>query len=71
MGLSLDTNVVAINDVNDIRPAAEALRDIVAEMGGFRCVMSDNIASKQPMVDAEGNVLASSVFGFTAPHEQW
>ena len=71
MALSLDTRVVSINQVADIRSAAEALRDIISEMGGYRCVISDNIASKQPMVDAEGNVLAAAVFGFTQPHELW
>ena len=71
MGLSLDTRAVTISTSADIRPAAEALRDIVAEMGNFRAVVVDNIASKQPMVDAEGHILASDVFGFIQPHEQW
>ena len=71
MGLSLDTRAVTIRTSADIRPAAEALRDMVTEMGNFRAVVVDNIASKQPMVDAEGHILASDVFGFIQPHEQW
>lgn len=71
MAISIDTNVVAIRDVTDIRRAAEALRDIATEMGPYWVVAADNIASKQPMVDAEGNVLAAAVFGHTAPNQLW
>ena len=55
----------------DIRPAAEALRDIAKELGNFRVAACANIASKQPMVDAEGNILASGVFGWAASKDQW
>src|ERR1700741_3910446 len=55
----------------DIRPAAEALRDIAKELGNFRAAACDNIASKMPMHDAEGNILACDVFGWPGSKEQW
>jgi DNA-binding CsgD family transcriptional regulator len=55
----------------DIRPAAEALRDIARELGNFRPAACDNIASKTPMRDAEGRILASEIFGWPASREQW
>jgi len=55
----------------DIRPAAEALRDIAREIGNFRVAACDNIASKMPMHDAEGNILAFDIFGWPASKEQW
>lgn len=60
-----------IRKAADIRPAAEALRDIAREIGNFRVAACDNIASKQPMRDAEGRILASDVFGWPASKEQW
>jgi DNA-binding CsgD family transcriptional regulator len=62
---------VNLKTAADIRPAAELLRDLAWEAGRFRVAMCDNIATKQPMVDAQGNVLASDVFGWTEPHERW
>lgn len=60
-----------IRSLADIRPAAEALRDIARELGNFRPAACDNIASKMPMHDAEGHILASDVFGWPASREQW
>lgn len=60
-----------IFDAADIRPAAEALRDIARELGNFRVAACDNIASKMPMHDADGNVLAFDIFGWPASKEQW
>ncbi len=48
-----------------VRGAAERLRDIVHEMLGFRVAVCHNIAVSQPMVDADGDVLATGVFGWT------
>ncbi len=56
---------VRILDANGVRPAAEAFRRIVEEMGDFRIAACHNIAMKEPMVDASGAVLASDVFGWT------
>lgn len=55
---------VRLSSVDQIRPAAEALRDAVADMAGLRCAITDNIAVQEPMKDAGGEVLASAVFGF-------
>ena len=61
----------AIATLADIRPAAEALRDIARDIGNFRVAACANIASKMPMCDAEGNVLAHSIFGWPTSKEQW
>ena len=71
MGSSADTASVSIREASDIRRAAEALRDVAGEIGSFWVVAADNIASKQPMVDADGNVLAATVFGHTGPNQLW
>lgn len=69
--MELETGTVVVASKADIRRAAEAFRDAVAAMGRYRIVMSDNIASRRPMTDAEGAVLAEAVFGFVTPEEQW
>lgn len=61
----------AIQVAADIRPAAEALRDIARDLGNFRVAACANIASRSPMTDADGDVLASGVFGWPATKEQW
>ncbi|MEZ5656396.1 MAG: helix-turn-helix transcriptional regulator [Sphingobium sp.] len=61
----------AIDSVADIKAAAEALRDIAERLGDFRVAACANIASKMPMCDGDGEVLASSVFGWPASKEQW
>jgi DNA-binding CsgD family transcriptional regulator len=65
------TATIAITSVDDIRPAAEAFRDAVARLHDFRIIISDNIATKRPMQDADGEILGEAVFGFTTPAEQW
>ncbi|MGK2287134.1 helix-turn-helix transcriptional regulator [Pedomonas sp. V897] len=62
---------VTIRSPADIRRAAEEFKRIVSEMSDLRIAPCHNIASKQPMVDADGNVLAADVFGWAAPHERW
>jgi LuxR family quorum-sensing system transcriptional regulator CciR len=61
----LDLEDVRIATPGDVRPAAERLRDIVHDMLGFRVAICHNIALSHPMVDANGEVLATSVFGWT------
>lgn len=63
--MTLDIDSVRIAKPRDVRPAAENLRAIVAEMMDFRIAPCHSIASKQPMLDADGNILATSVFGWT------
>jgi DNA-binding CsgD family transcriptional regulator len=67
----MDTSIVTITGREDIRRAAEAFHDAVDMLGDYRVVMTDNIASLRPMVDADGNILAECVFGFTQPGQQW
>ena len=71
MTLRVHLRAVAINTIDDVRAAAEALRDIAMDTAGLRVAACDNIASKQPMIDGEGAILASEVFGWTAPDERW
>lgn len=62
---------VVVASKTDIRRAALAFRDTVASMGRYRIVISDDIATRRPMTDADGAILAEAVFGFTAPQDQW
>lgn len=62
---------VSITDRKDILRAAAAFRDAVLELHDLRIIMSDNIASRRPMMDADNQVLAEAVFGFSRPGEQW
>lgn len=60
---------VRIIDAASVRGAAEAFRDIVAEIGDFRIAATHNIAMKEPMVDADGAILARDVFGWTSDEQ--
>lgn len=55
----------------DIRGAALAIQKIAKENGNFRVAACANIASKHPMVDEDGKILASEVFGWPETKEQW
>lgn len=62
---------VSVRVMTDIRPAAEALRDMVrVQAPSFWIALSDNISSKRPMVDGDGDVLSSEVFGFVSDEER-
>lgn len=68
----VDLARVRIQSPDDVRSAAESLRDIAREMVGFRVAICHNIAVKQPMVDGEGAVLATDVFGWTLDeNDRW
>jgi DNA-binding CsgD family transcriptional regulator len=71
MGRLAETYDFAIQTVADIERAAVQLRCAGEALGGFRVATCDNIASKIPMQDGMGNVLAESVFGWTEPDERW
>ena len=63
---------VRILDRAGVRPAAEAFKRIVTELGDFRIAACHNIAMKEPMVDDEGAILASEVFGWTMEeNDRW
>jgi DNA-binding CsgD family transcriptional regulator len=69
--LKSDVARMTITSVKDIRGAAEALRDIAWERANLRVAVADNIASKNPLVDEDGAVLASEVFGWNGASEHW
>ncbi|MFB2560603.1 LuxR C-terminal-related transcriptional regulator [Sphingobium sp. sgz301303] len=62
---------ICIASIEDVRPAAEALRDLAKEIGNFQVAACANIASKSPMMDAQGHALASAVFGWPGSKDQW
>jgi LuxR family transcriptional regulator, quorum-sensing system regulator CciR len=62
---------VSIRSLADIRPAAEALHEIALSLGRLRTAACANIASKEPMVDGQGQVLATEVFGWGAQGPRW
>jgi LuxR family quorum-sensing system transcriptional regulator CciR len=61
----MDLSPIAIESPGDVRRAAEKLRALVEERVPWRIAICHNIAVKQPMIDADNNVLATSVFGWT------
>jgi DNA-binding CsgD family transcriptional regulator len=61
---------VTIRSVDDIRAAAIALND-AAHACGFRIAVAADIASKEPMLDAEGGILNAEIFGWVADGERW
>ncbi|MEM1020039.1 MAG: LuxR C-terminal-related transcriptional regulator [Pseudomonadota bacterium] len=71
MGIVADHFEFVINSVDDILPAAIKMRDMAEAIGGYRAAACDNIASKIPMKDHDGNVLAETIFGWTEESEQW
>ena len=71
LGLNELLERISIRSLEGIRPAAEALRDSAMSLTGLRVAPCANIASKEPMVDGNGNILASEVFGWCDPAERW
>jgi DNA-binding CsgD family transcriptional regulator len=71
MDLSASLAAVSVRCMADVRHAAEAMRDIVFACTGLHVIAVDNIASKAPMEDADGNILAPDVFGWTGENEHW
>jgi hypothetical protein len=71
MALRDEIRSVEIHSMADVRRAAEALRDIAWNRARLRTAVADNIASKTPMMDEDGAVIAAEVHGWTAPHERW
>jgi DNA-binding CsgD family transcriptional regulator len=61
---------VRIQGPFDIRRAAEALNAIALECG-MRAAPAHDIADKRTPVDAEGNILAKDVFGWTDDERVW
>ncbi len=60
-----------ISSVEDIHKAAVALRDKARALGNYKVAACANIAAKDPMVDGDGNILASSVFSWVEADDIW
>jgi DNA-binding CsgD family transcriptional regulator len=68
----VNLDAIRIRKPEDVRPAAERLREMARDMAGLRVAICHNIAVKQMMLDAEGHILATSVFGWTQDeNDRW
>lgn len=63
-------DAVRVASPEGIRAAAEALHRIAMECG-LRAAPAHDIADKRTPVDAEGNILASEVFGWSDDEHVW
>ena len=63
-------DAVRVASPDGIRAAAEALHRIAMECG-LRAAPAHDIADKRTPVDAEGNILASEVFGWSDDEHVW
>ncbi len=61
---------VRISSQQDIRRAAEALQTIASDCA-MRVAVAHDIADKRTPVDADGNILASTVFGWSEDERVW
>lgn len=61
---------VNIRSVDDIHDAAVALNE-AARARQLRVAACADIASKEPMVDAEGGIVNGEIFGWLADDERW
>ncbi|HEX4892046.1 MAG TPA: LuxR C-terminal-related transcriptional regulator [Hyphomicrobiaceae bacterium] len=61
---------VTVRSVDDIRAAAEFLNHF-ALAHGLRAALCADVADKNPMRDASGEVLAEAVFGWSAEGDRW
>ena len=61
---------VTIRSIDDVHDAAVALNGIARERE-YRVALSDDIASNEPMVDADGGILNAEIFGWMDDGERW
>jgi DNA-binding CsgD family transcriptional regulator len=61
---------VTVRTVDDINPAAHALKAI-AEDRGFQVATWDDISSKEQMVDADGTIINADIFGWVEEGRRW
>ena len=62
---------LTVRSIAGIRDAAQALHETALSIANLRTAACANIASKDPMIDGEGQILASEVFGWREPGERW
>ena len=63
-------DAVRVANPADVRRAAQGLHDISISHG-YRAAPAHDIADKRTPVDAEGNILASTVFGWNLDDKVW
>lgn len=61
---------VTVRCIDDIYPAAMALKTL-AEERGLQVCTCDDISSKEPMVDADGTVINADLFGWIEDGRRW
>jgi hypothetical protein len=61
---------VTIRAVEDVRPAAIAIRDVALKLD-LRIAVCPDISSKEQMLDADGKIVNAEIFGWTADGERW
>lgn len=63
---------IRIISKNDVRRGAEAFREIIGELDDYRIAACHNISEKEPMIDGNGSILATTVFGWTdSDDDRW
>lgn len=65
-----DIDSVHVAGAADVRRAAEALHRLAMDVAQMRVALAHDIADKHTPVDAEGNLLARDVFGWTSDDEK-
>ena len=60
---------IRIKSPEDIRRSAEAFRDIVKKLVNMRIAASHNIAKNEALVDIEGQLIATEVFGWEGKND--
>jgi DNA-binding CsgD family transcriptional regulator len=61
---------VTIRSLDDVRAAAESIHQFASSYG-LRAALCDDISSNEPMVDADGTILAGDVFRWLDDGERW
>lgn len=61
---------VTVRAIEDVRPAAVAIRDVALSLD-LRIAVCHDIASKEQMLDADGKIINADIFGWTADGERW
>jgi len=62
---------VRIRRSEDVRPAAQAVRALAEQIGDWRVAVTSDISRRRPMLDDEGRLLATTVFGWTECDGWW
>ena len=60
---------IRIKSPEDIRRSAEAFRDIVKKLVNMQIAASHNIAKNEALVDVEGQLIATEVFGWEGKND--